>query len=148
MASNKITRFPSSAQTTEADKTPKNDSKVKVGVVQASPVILDREATLEKVAKITSEYGCNGAGLELLLFPEAFISWYPRGNFADYIFCAKSPCNGLFYCVCEGNNFGVVIGSRTQEGREMFQKYWESSVTVPGNFLKIEIVSIHVHAFT
>ncbi len=48
-------------------------------------------------------------GAQLVLFPEAFVSAYPRGL-----------------------DFGAVVGARTEEGREDFRRYWESSVDVPG----------------
>ena len=44
-----------------------------------------------------------------MLFPEAFVSGYPRGL-----------------------DFGAVVGSRSYKGREDFRRYWESSVDVPG----------------
>ena len=43
--------------------------------VQATPVFLDREATLEKVGRLTKEASANGA--ELIVFPEAFVPGYP-----------------------------------------------------------------------
>ena len=44
-----------------------------------------------------------------MLFPEAFVSAYPRGL-----------------------DFGAVVGSRTDEGREDFRRDSDSSVDVPG----------------
>jgi nitrilase len=79
----------------------------KVAVVQASPVVFDRERTLEKLSALAREAAQQGA--ELVLFPEAFVSAYPRGL-----------------------DFGAVVGSRTDAGREDFRRYWESSVDVPG----------------
>ncbi len=79
----------------------------KVAVVQASPVVFDRERTLEKLACLANEAARQGA--KLVLFPEAFVSAYPRGL-----------------------DFGAVVGSRTDAGREDFRRYWESSVDVPG----------------
>jgi len=81
--------------------------KVKVAVVQAAPVAFDRERTLDKVHALTDEAAHMGA--QLVLFPEAFVSAYPRGL-----------------------DFGAVVGARTEEGREDFRRYWESSVDVPG----------------
>ena len=75
--------------------------------MQAAPVAFDRERTIEKVHTLTGEAAQQGA--ELVLFPEAFVSAYPRGL-----------------------DFGAVVGSRTDEGREDFRRYWESSVDVPG----------------
>src|SRR6185503_19883504 len=79
----------------------------KVAVVQASPVVFDRERTLAKVHTLAGEAARKGA--QLVLFPEAFVSSYPRGL-----------------------SFGAVMGSRTDEGREDFRRYWESGVDVPG----------------
>jgi nitrilase len=80
---------------------------VKVAVVQASPVLFDREATLAKTLKLIREASAQGA--KLLLFPEAFIPVYPRGL-----------------------SFGMVVGSRSPEGRRLWGRYWENSVEVPG----------------
>ncbi len=79
----------------------------KLAVVQASPVVFDRERTIEKLSALTHEAAQQGA--KLVLFPEAFISAYPRGL-----------------------DFGAVVGSRTDAGREDYRRYWESSVDVPG----------------
>ena len=52
--------------------------KVRLAAVQAAPVILDREATVEKTCGMIREAGANGAAL--IGFPEGFIpahpSWY------------------------------------------------------------------------
>lgn len=80
---------------------------VRAAVVQASSVFFDREGTLEKTAQLTADAVAKGA--ELVVFPEAFISAYPRGM-----------------------DFGAVVGARSDEGRETFRRYWASSVEVPG----------------
>jgi nitrilase len=80
---------------------------VRAAVVQAASVAFDREQTLEKVARLAQEAAAQGA--QLAVFPEAFISAYPRGL-----------------------SFGATVGNRTHEGREEFRRYWESSVDVPG----------------
>src|SRR5215216_4593024 len=82
-------------------------STVRVAVVQAAPVAFDREFTLAKVAQLTRDAASRGA--QLVVFPEAFVSAYPRGM-----------------------TFGAVVGNRTPEGREWYRRYWESSVDVPG----------------
>jgi nitrilase len=79
----------------------------RVAVVQAAPVVFDRSATLARVRKLASDAAAGGAGL--VLFPEAFVSGYPRG---------------ISFC--------TVIGQRTRDGRDHFRRYWESSVDVPG----------------
>lgn len=81
--------------------------RFKVAVVQAAPVVFDRERTLKKVHELSADAARQGA--RLVLFPEAFISAYPRGL-----------------------DFGAVVGSRSDAGREQFRRYWDSSVDVPG----------------
>ena len=81
--------------------------RFKVAVVQAAPVTFNRERTIEKVHTLSGEAASEGA--RLVLFPEAFVSAYPRGL-----------------------DFGAVIGSRSEQGREDFRRYWDSSVDVPG----------------
>jgi nitrilase len=86
---------------------PDLDEKFLVAVVQAAPVIFDRERTLEKVAQLAGDAA--GRGARLVLFPEAFVPGYPRGL-----------------------DFGAVVGSRSDAGRDDFHRYWASSVDVPG----------------
>jgi nitrilase len=82
-------------------------SVVRAAVVQAAPVAFDLAGTLEKVRGLTADAASQGA--ELVVFPEAFVSAYPRGI-----------------------DFGARVGSRTPEGREWFRRYWESCVDLPG----------------
>jgi nitrilase len=77
---------------------------LRAAVVQAAPVAFDRERTLERVQLLAA-----GAGARLVVFPEAFVSGYPRGL-----------------------DFGARVGARTPEGRELFRRYWQSAVDVPG----------------
>ncbi len=81
--------------------------QVKAAVVQAAPVLFDHDATVEKTCRLTAEAAGQGAGL--VLFPEAFIPCYPRGL-----------------------AFGTVVGSRSPEGRQTWQRYWANAVDVPG----------------
>jgi predicted amidohydrolase len=80
---------------------------LKAAVVQAAPVAFDVEATLEKVERLTAESAAGGAAL--VVFPEAFVSCYPRGL-----------------------TFGATVGARSADGRAWFRRYWESSIDVPG----------------
>jgi nitrilase len=82
-------------------------SLVKVAVVQAASILFDREATVDKACRLIHDAASSGA--QLLLFPEAFIPAYPRGL-----------------------SFGMVVGSRSQEGRELWQRYWDNAVDIPG----------------
>ena len=55
-------------------------SAVTVACVQAEPVVLDREATLDKLATLTAEAA--GKGAELVVLPETFLSVYPSSAWA------------------------------------------------------------------
>ncbi|PSL12520.1 nitrilase [Marinobacterium halophilum] len=48
---------------------------VKVAVIQASPIFLDRDRSIQKAADLIREVSAQGA--QLALFPEAFIPGYP-----------------------------------------------------------------------
>jgi nitrilase len=82
-------------------------SVFRVAAIQDAPVAFDRDATLAKVRTLTAEAARTGA--KLVLFPEAFLSGYPKGV-----------------------TFGAHVGSRSDEGRRQFQAYWDSAVDVPG----------------
>jgi len=56
-----------------------NDAVV-VACVQAEPVVLDREASLDKLAELTAEAA--GQGASLVVFPEAFLPAYPSSAWA------------------------------------------------------------------
>jgi nitrilase len=56
------------------------ESTVKVACVQVEPVILDREATLDRLDELAGEVA--GAGAHLAVFPEAFIPAYPSSAWA------------------------------------------------------------------
>jgi len=56
---------------------------VKVACVQAEPVVLQREATIEKIAALAHEAG--GAGARLALFPEAFVPVYPTNRWVRFL---------------------------------------------------------------
>ncbi|MGD9526322.1 MAG: nitrilase-related carbon-nitrogen hydrolase, partial [Pseudonocardia sp.] len=48
---------------------------VRVAAVQATPVFLDRTATIERVAELTAKAAAEGAAI--VAFPEAFVPTYP-----------------------------------------------------------------------
>lgn len=79
--------------------------QVRVAVVQAAPVIMNREATTKKVETLTHQAAQRGA--KIVLFPEAFIPAYPRGL-----------------------TFGTRVGSRSEEGRKDWARYWRNSVSI------------------
>ncbi|MGH8802428.1 MAG: nitrilase-related carbon-nitrogen hydrolase [Casimicrobiaceae bacterium] len=76
-------------------------------VVQAAPIAFERERTLEKLRDLAADAARRGA--RLAVFPEAFVSAYPKGL-----------------------DFGARVGMRSREGREDFRRYFDSAVDVPG----------------
>jgi nitrilase len=81
--------------------------RVRAAVVQAAPVLFDREATVEKTGRLIDEAAAQGANL--IVFPEAFIPAYPWGI-----------------------RFGTRVGGRTADGRRAWARYWANAVDVPG----------------
>jgi nitrilase len=77
----------------------------RVAVVQAGSILFDTEASLCKAERYIAE----AAGAKLIVFPEAFIGGYPKGE-----------------------DFGARVGSRTPEGRKLFRRYFEGAIDVPG----------------
>jgi len=83
------------------------ESKVRVAVVQAGSVPFDADACVDKAVRLVGEAAAQGA--KVVLFPEAFITGYPKG--LDY---------------------GLVVGARDPAGREEFRIYLEAAIEVPG----------------
>jgi nitrilase len=82
-------------------------SRFTAAVVQSSPVVFEPKATLAKVRDLTADAAKQGA--TLVVFPEAFVSAYPKGL-----------------------DFGARVGLRTAQGRDDFRKYFDSAIDVPG----------------
>jgi nitrilase len=82
-------------------------SLLRVAVVQAAPVVFDVGRTVGKLRDLAADAARQGA--RLALFPEAFVSAYPKGL-----------------------GFGARMGMRSPEGREEFRRYFDSAVAVPG----------------
>lgn len=78
-----------------------------MAVVQAGSVAFDLDATMDKLERLVKESASRGA--KLAVFPEAFLSAYPKWL-----------------------DFGCRIGMRRPEGRDDYHRYWNSSVEVPG----------------
>jgi nitrilase len=79
---------------------------VRAAVVQAAPVLFDTSKSLQRLADLSADAAKQRA--ELVVFPEALIGGYPKGY-----------------------DFGVILGSRSPEGREEFRRYFESAIQVP-----------------
>ncbi|MDP8968037.1 MAG: carbon-nitrogen hydrolase family protein, partial [Actinomycetota bacterium] len=78
---------------------------VRVAAIQATPVILDAEATVAKAVGLLAEAA--EAGAELAVLPEVFVSLYPSNSWAH-----------------QAATFG---GSDA-----LWERMWLSSVDVPG----------------
>ena len=82
-------------------------NKLTAAVAQTATVLLDTPATIEKALGLMAEAA--KTGVQLLVFPEAFVGGYPKG--AD---------------------FHIYLGGRTPEGRGEFKRYLDAAVTVDG----------------
>jgi nitrilase len=80
---------------------------LRAAVVQAAPVVFDVSRSLAKLRDLAADAA--RAGARLAVFPEAFVSAYPKGL-----------------------GFGARMGMRSPEGREEFRRYFESAIAVPG----------------
>jgi len=97
-------------QQSTATTTSPNNGITRVAVIQAASVTFNLDATLKKLETLCKEAA--GKGAKLVMFPEAFLSGYPKGCFfadmSDY--------------------YGKEAGSV----REKYRQYWESSIEIPG----------------
>ena len=84
---------------------PMSAAKVRVAAVQATPVILDSEASVTKAIGLLGEAA--GDGVQLAVFPETFIPLYPSGSWGHE-------------------------AARFDGFNEMWARLWENSVDVPG----------------
>ena len=78
----------------------------RIAAIQAAPVFLDREATIDKACALIAEAGANGA--KLVVFPEAFLPTYP------------------FW-------IWFVPAGKTPVLRELYAELLDNSVTVPSD---------------
>lgn len=78
---------------------------VRVAAIQATPVILDSNATIEKAVSLLEEAASDE--VKLAVFPETFVSLYPTGAWAHQ-------------------------AARFDGFDEMWERLWHSSVEVPG----------------
>lgn len=79
----------------------------RIAVVQAAPVMFDKDACLEKAVGLIRESAANGA--ELVVFPELFLPGYPYGM-----------------------TFGYTVGSRKEDGRRDWKRYYDNSILAAG----------------
>ncbi len=80
---------------------------VRAAVVQAATTVFDSVGAVGSVERWAAQAAAEG--VQLAVFPEAFVGGYPKGS-----------------------TFGAVVGARTDAGREEFGRYFDAAVTVPG----------------
>jgi len=83
-------------------------ASVRVAVVQAASIPFDAEACVDKAIRLIADAAAIGANV--IVFPEAFVTGYPKGL-----------------------NFGLAIGARDPVGREEFRLYLDAAIEVPGS---------------
>ena len=91
---------------------------VRVAAVQATPVILDAEATIEKAIGLIRDAAADGA--ELIALPETFVPLYPSNAWAR----AASAFEGI---------------------DALWQRLWEQSVDVPGPLVERLVAACRRH---
>ena len=79
----------------------------RLAIVQATPMMFDKDACLQKALRLIEEAAKNGA--ELIVFPELFLPGYPYGM-----------------------TFGYTVGSRKESGREDWKVYYDNSILAAG----------------
>lgn len=80
---------------------------IKVAAIQSAPILFDKPSAMDKIAQMTREAA--GQGAALIVFPEVFVPGYPRGL-----------------------SFGARVGSRNADGRRDWERYWASTIDIPG----------------
>jgi nitrilase len=83
-------------------------TSVTVAVVQAGSIPFDTNACVDKAVRLIADAAATGA--KLIVFPEAFITGYPKGL-----------------------NYGLSVGTRDPIGREEFRLYLDAAIEVPGS---------------
>ena len=83
------------------------NSHCRLAIVQAAPVMFDKDACLEKAIRLIEEAAQNGA--ELIVFPELFLPGSPYGM-----------------------TFGYTVGSRKEPGRADWKIYYDNSILSDG----------------
>jgi predicted amidohydrolase len=91
---------------------------VRVAAVQATPVVLDLDASLEKALRLLGEAASQGA--QLVVFPEAFLSLYPSYAWAR-------------------------LPGDEEERNAFWERFWGSAVEVPGKVVDKLVAACREH---
>lgn len=79
----------------------------RIALVQGSPVLFDKEGTVDKAVSQILEAGKDKA--DIIVFPESYVPCYPLGL-----------------------TFGFTVGCRNEDGRKDWKVYYDNSMVVPG----------------
>lgn len=82
-----------------------------IAVVQATPILFEKDACLKKALTLIRQ--CSENGAELVVFPELFIPGYPYGM-----------------------TYGFTVGSRTPAGRRDWKAYYDNSIPSNGREMR------------
>jgi nitrilase len=83
------------------------NNRIQVAVIQAGSRLFDGAACTDRACQLIATAA--GQGARLILLPEAFIPGYPRGL-----------------------DFGVTVGNRSEQGRQLWQRYHDAALVIPG----------------
>jgi nitrilase len=89
------------------------ETKLTVALVQASPVLFDKTASIEKAVNLIDRAAEKGA--RLIVFPESFIPCYPRGL-----------------------SFGMYVGGAQADGRQDYNLYYRNCMLVPADLTSLQ----------
>ncbi|GAA3726232.1 nitrilase-related carbon-nitrogen hydrolase [Streptomyces tremellae] len=101
---------PSATATAPVPTAPERASRrtLTAAVVQAAAPLFDTPAALARAEELIRA-AVRDRGAELVILPEAFLGGYPKGL-----------------------DFGITVGSRTPEGRELFRRYHAAAIEESG----------------
>jgi predicted amidohydrolase len=124
---------------------------VRVAAVQATPVVLDADATIDKAVGLLGEAAAGGSSL--VVFPEAFVSLYPSGAWAAPAATWGPGCDELWERMwsssvdvggdhvarlaeaCRDHDVHVVIGVNEREDERPGSLYNSLLIIGPGGLL-------------
>ncbi len=99
--------MPTSTQTSETDT-------VRVCTIQATPILFDLDASIDKCLELVIK--AKEGGASLAVFPEVFLSGYPKDL-----------------------DFGTRLGYRTDAGRDQFEHYYTQSMEIgDATFIRLQ----------
>jgi len=120
----------------KAGETTMSDTAFKIAAVQAAPVFLDLQGSVNKAVELIDEAGAQG--VDLIAFPETWICGYPWwiwlgapawgmqfvGQYHQNSIAADSPEDHLLRDAVRRNNLTAVIGVSERAGGSLYMGQW------------------------